>query len=145
MVGISFCQHEMSTSLTCCSSDLCPNAQHKEHKRVAFNFQTVKGFLKVNMQVYGYGIVYALEHPTVRWWMTAISTVMQWNRAEANGEHMESFNQRHNKLCLWTMMKQQFTDNLKYPGCELTIDTKYLLILRFQEAIFAICLHYEQK
>lgn len=73
--------------------------------------------------------------------MTAIQTVMQWNRAEANSEHMESFNRRCNKLHLWTMMKQQLTDNLvrryfKYFVCELGINRQQLLILRFQETIF---------
>jgi len=63
---------------------------------------------------------------------------MQWNRAEANSEHMESFNPGCNKLHLWTMMRQQFTDNLvrqyfKYFGCRLTIDTKQLLILDFRK------------
>lgn len=72
--------------------------------------------------------------------MTAVQTIMGWNRAEANSEHMESFNWRCNKLNLWTMMKQQFTENLvrqyfKYLEGKLTIDTKHLLILNFKKLV----------
>lgn len=73
--------------------------------------------------------------------MTAIQTIMEWNRAEANSEHMESFNWRCNKLDLWTMMKRQFTDNLvrqyfKYLEGKQTIDTKQLLILNFKKHVW---------
>lgn len=35
----SACLQEMPTALTCRSSDLCPKAQNKEHKRAMFNLE----------------------------------------------------------------------------------------------------------